>query len=401
MTDVKNNNHTASSLFTPVELGAIQLGHRVVMAPLTRSRAEQPSEVPGPIMLEYYGQRASSGGLIISEATPISTTARGWFGAPGIYNEAQVISWRKIVDAVHARGGKMILQLWHTGRSSHVSMTGGPAPVSASVNPGYWQDQSHLVSTRTGWAQPSPHRALEISEIPQIIEDYRAAAVRAKAAGFDGVELHGANGYLLDQFLQDNSNHRTDAYGGSIENRARLLLEAVEAVASVFGGNRTAVRIAPGGSWNDMADSNPTALFTYVAEQLNPFGLAYLHIVEPRIKGNIEIADGQAPVASQQLRKNLYGQDRRCRRISSGHGRGDRRERRCRCGGVRAVLRFQPRSARTDQDRREAESVRPRHVLHIRCTRLHGLSVASISHARAGSPCHVRADAVQSVVVAI
>jgi N-ethylmaleimide reductase len=294
-------------LFTPIEIGPIQLKHRVVMAPLTRSRSEQPGDVPGKLMLEYYTQRASDGGLIISEATTISITGRGWFGAPGLYSDEQVEGWSKIVEAVHAKGGRIFAQLWHTGRSSHVQTTGGAAPVSASVNPSYWQDASHLVSAPSGWVQPSPHRALDISEIPGVIEDYRKAAARAKAAGFDGVEIHSGNGYLLDQFLQDGSNQRTDSYGGSIENRSRLLLEVVEAVASVWGGERVAVRIAPGGSWNGMSDSNPTALFTYVAEQLNRFGLAYLHIIEPRVKGNVVIAEGQAPIAAEQLRKIFKG----------------------------------------------------------------------------------------------
>ena len=186
-------------------------------------------------------------------------------------------------------------------------MNGGVPPVTASVNPGYWQDKSHLVSTPSGWTQPSPHRALETDEIRRIVDDYQAAAKRALAAGFDGVELHGGNGYLLDQFLQDGSNHRTDEYGGPIENRARFLLEVLEVVTSVWGGDRTAVRIAPAGSWNGMSDSDPQALFGYVAEQLNRFGLAYLHIIEPRVKGNVVVAEGQAPVASEWLRKIFKG----------------------------------------------------------------------------------------------
>src|SRR6202012_2035025 len=182
-----------------------------------------------------------------------------------------------------------------------------PTPVSASVNPSYWEDTSHLVSAPSGWVQPSPHRALDISEIPGIIEDYRKAAERAKAAGFDGVELHAANVYIVDQFLQDGSNKRTDAYGGSIENRSRFLLEVMEALVSVWGGDRVGVRIAPNGTWNGMSDSNPQALFAYVAEQLNRFGLAYLHVVEPRVKGNIVTVEGQAPVAAEQLRKIFKG----------------------------------------------------------------------------------------------
>ena len=296
-----------AKLFSSVHLGRIFLAHRVVMAPLTRSRSEQPGDVPGALMREYYQQRASEGGLIISEATTISMTARGWYGAPGLYTDAQVEGWKSIVGAVHDKGGRMVAQLWHTGRSSHVEMNGGVPPVTASVNPGYWQDKSHLVSTPGGWTQPSPHRALEVNEIRRIVDDYQAAARRALAAGFDGIELHGGNGYLLDQFLQDGSNHRTDEYGGSVENRARLLLEVVEAVASVWGGDRTAVRIAPGGSWNGMSDSDPQALFGYVAGQLNRFGLAYLHIIEPRVKGNVVVAEGQAAIASEQLHQVFKG----------------------------------------------------------------------------------------------
>jgi N-ethylmaleimide reductase len=294
-------------LFTPVQIGAINLKHRVVMAPLTRSRSEQPGDIPGPLMAEYYTQRASDGGFIISEATSISITGRGWYGAPGMYSDQQVAGWKKITDAIHARGAHIFSQLWHTGRSSNVETTGGAQPVSASVNSAYWNDSSHLVSAPGGWVLPSPHRALDIAEIPGIIEDYRKAAERAKAAGFDGVELHGANGYLLDQFLQDGSNKRTDAYGGSIENRSRFLLEVVQALVSVWGGDRVAVRIGPGGTWNAMSDSNPTALFNYVAEKLNDFGLAYLHVIEPRVKGNVVLVEGQAPVAAEQLRKVFKG----------------------------------------------------------------------------------------------
>ena len=293
-------------LFTPVALGAVQLKHRIVMAPLTRSRSEQPDSIPGDLMVEHYRQRASDGGLIIGEATSISAAGRGWYGAPGLFNDQQVEGWKRVTDAVHAKGGKMFAQLWHTGRSSHVDVS-GVMPVSASVNEAYWQNPSHLVSTPGGWAQPSPHRALELSEIPGIVETYRQAAEHAKAAGFDGVELHAANGYLVAQFLDDNSNKRTDDYGGSIENRSRFLLEVVEAMVSVWGGNRVAVRIAPGGTWNDMADSNPTALYQHVVSKLNAFGLAYLHVVEPRVKGNVTTEKTQGPVASEQLRRIFQG----------------------------------------------------------------------------------------------
>jgi len=297
----------AGKLFSPIHIGPLALTHRVVMAPLTRSRSGQPGDIPGKLMLEYYTQRASGGGLIISEGTTISITSRGWFGAPGLYSDEQVAGWKKITRAVHAKGGRMFSQLWHTGRSSHVDMTDGATPVAPSVVPSYWLDSTPSISTSNGWAKPSPHRALDMAEIPGVVEDYRKAAERAKAAGFDGVELHAANGYLPDEFLQDGSNKRTDAYGGSVENRARFLLEVVGALASVWGGNRVAVRIGPSGRWNSMSDSNPTVLFDYVAEQLNQFGLAYLHIIEPRIKGNVLIAEGQAPVATARLRGIFKG----------------------------------------------------------------------------------------------
>jgi N-ethylmaleimide reductase len=296
-----------SMLFSSIDVGPMVLSHRVVMAPLTRSRSEQPGDVPGDLMREYYTQRASNGGLVISEATTISISARGWLGAPGLYSDPQVEGWKKITTAVHAKGGHMFSQLWHTGRSSHVEMTGGVAPASASVNPGYWRDASHLTSTPSGWVTPSPHRALKIPEIKAIVEDYRNAARRAMAAGFDGVELHAANGYLPDQFLQDGSNKRTDSYGGSIQNRSRFLLEIVDALVSVWGGDRVAARIGPSGTWNGMSDSNPQALFSHVALELNQFGLAYLHVIEPRVKGSVVIAEGEAPIAAHQFRKIFKG----------------------------------------------------------------------------------------------
>jgi N-ethylmaleimide reductase len=299
--------YTDRKLFSPVQVGPLRLLHRVVMAPLTRSRSEQLGDIPSDLMLEYYTQRASEGGLIISEATAVSITGRGWFGAPGMYSDEQVAGWKKITAAIHAKGSRMFSQLWHTGRSSHVEMTDGATPVAPSVVSHYWLDSTPSVSTPSGWAKPSPHRALDIKEIPGIVEGYRKAAERAKAAGFDGVELHAANGYLPDQFLQDGSNKRTDAYGGSIENRSRFLLEVVEAMVSAWGGDRVAVRIAPGGTWNSMSDSNPAALFNYLTEQLNRFGLAYLHIIEPRIKGNVLAAEAQAPLATAQLRKIFKG----------------------------------------------------------------------------------------------
>lgn len=292
-----------AKLFSPLQIGATSLKHRVVMAPLTRSRSVQPGDVPGPLMKAYYGQRASDGGLIISEATTISLSGRGWHGAPGLYSDEQVAGWRGIVDLVHAKGGKMFTQLWHTGRASHISTTGGAAPVSASDG----TFEGGLVSTPAGWLAPSIARALEPSEIAGIIADYRKAAERAKSAGFDGVELHGANGYLIDQFLQDGSNHRTDQYGGSIPNRARLLFEVMNALVAVWGADRVSVRIGPGGTFNGMGDSNSDALFDYVAAELNRYGLAYLHVIEPRVKGNVVIREGEGAIAAERLRKIFTG----------------------------------------------------------------------------------------------
>jgi N-ethylmaleimide reductase len=294
-------------LFKPVEFGRLQLKHRVVMAPLTRSRSIQPDSIPGELMAEYYAQRASDGGLIISEATSISLKGSGWLGAPGLFRDEQAAGWKRVLSGVHARGGKMFAQLWHTGRSSHVSLTGGESPASASVDPSYWQHPSHLVSIVGGWVQPSPHRAFTVPEIGALVEDYRRAAERAMDAGFDGVELHAANGYLIDQFLQDGSNKRADEYGGSIENRSRLLMEVVAALIAVWGDNRVAVRIGPNGTFNGMSDRDPQALFNYVAQELNQFVLAYLHIIEPRVKGSETVHGLQGPIVTERIRKIFRG----------------------------------------------------------------------------------------------
>jgi N-ethylmaleimide reductase len=294
-------------LFTPVQIGPITLKHRVVMPPMSRLRAQWPSGIPSDLQREYYSQRASDGGLILTEATAVSTSGRGYRGAPGLYSDEQVTGWKRITDAVHAQGGYMFAQLWHAGRTTHIAVT-GEQPVTASVDPSYWENPSFVfVVTPNGFSQPSPHRALETAEIAGIIEQYRAAAVNAKRAGFDGVEVMAASGHLVDQFLQDNSNQRTDRYGGSIENRTRLLVEIVEALSGVWGANRVGVRIAPSGTFNGMADSNPRTLFRYIAERLNDFGLAYLHVIEPRIKGGELIIEGQGPVAAQELSKIFHG----------------------------------------------------------------------------------------------
>ena len=294
------------ALFSPTTLGSLKLKHRVIMAPLTRSRSIQPDSVPGDLMREYYEQRASDGGLIISEATNISLTSRGWLGAPGLYSDQQVKGWKEVVSAVHAKGGHMFAQLWHTGRSSHIAMTGGATPVSASVDPTYCLNPNHLVSIPGGWVQPSPHRALSIEGIAAIAQDYGEAAKRAMDAGFDGVELHAANGYLVDQFLQDGSNKRVDEYGGSLENRTRLLSEIVRVLSSVWGADRVAVRVGPYGIWNGMSDSNPDALFAHVAQELDQFGLAYLHLIEPRVSGSDDVKTS-GPLAAERLRPYYKG----------------------------------------------------------------------------------------------
>ena len=291
-----------AKLFSPIQIGAIPLTHRVVMAPLTRQRSSQPGDIPNDLMLEYYSQRASAGGLIITEATTISVTGRGYLGAPGIYSDEQVAGWKKIVDAVHAREGKILLQLWHVGRVSHVDMTGGEAPIGPTA-----MSFEGVAFTKNGWVSVSPNRALKIEEVPALLESYRAGATRAQAAGFDGVEIHSANGYLLDQFLQDGSNQRTDEYGGSIENRTRLLLEATETVVSVCGADRVGVRLSPSTKFNAMSDSHPDALFRQVGTQLNRFGLAYVHLIEPRIKGNVALEEGLPPVAAAQMRQVFNG----------------------------------------------------------------------------------------------
>ncbi len=322
----------ANILFSPETIGGLTLAHRVVMAPLTRSRSIQPDSVPGDLMRKYYEERASQGGLIISEATNISLTSRGWLGAPGLYTDAQVEGWKKITAAVRIRGGHMIAQLWHTGRSSHTAMTGGAIPVSASVNPHYWQHPSHLVSIPGGWVQPSPHRALTVQEIAGIVQDYRRSAERAMDAGFEGVELHAANGYLVDQFLQNGSNQRADEYGGSIENRTRFLSEIVSALISVWGPDRVAVRLAPGGTWNGISDSDPKALFSYVASHLNQCRLSYLSLIEPRIAGSYLVRPDQGPVGAEWLRPIFKG-----KLISAGGFEPETAEAAVKAGTVDAV----------------------------------------------------------------
>ena len=308
----------ALDLFSPVKLGGIALKNRMVMAPLTRNRAGADG-VPQAMNVTYYVQRASAG-LIISEATPISAMAHGYPALPGIYTDEQVAGWKKVTDAVHAEGGKIVLQLWHVGRISHPSLLPNDAqPVAPSaITP---NGKAFTYQGLVDYVQP---RALDVSELPGIVADYVHATKSAISAGFDGVEIHAANGYLLDQFLRDGTNKREDNYGGNIENRTRLLLEVTKAVVAVAGADKVGIRISPVNPFNDMKDSNPQALFNYVVDVLNQFNLAYLHVVEGGIHGG-GIAD---PFDFSALRKHCqspyianlaYDKARGNAAIASGH----------------------------------------------------------------------------------
>ncbi len=276
----KLKTRSPRALFEPADAGALKLANRIVMAPLTRNRAG-PGLVPGPLAVEYYAQRASAG-LIVAEATQISAQAQGYAGTPGCYTDEQVEGWKKVTAAVHAKGGTIVVQLWHTGRVSHTSFQkDGQAPVGPSAI----QANTITFLAGQGFVDVSMPRALHLDEVPGIIDDFRNASTRAIEAGFDGVELHGAHGYLLDAFLRDGTNHRTDSYGGSIENRTRLLLEVTDACAEAIGPDRLGVRISPVSTAGDSHDSHPQALFTHVVERLSLLGLAYLHVVEGETGG--------------------------------------------------------------------------------------------------------------------
>ncbi len=267
-------SHT-NSLLSPFDLHGLPLKTRVVLAPLTRARAGQ-ERLPNALMAEYYAQRASAG-LIITEATVVSRQGIGWLNSPGIYSDEQATAWRMVVEAVHAKGTPVFLQLWHCGRASHSSFhekEGLPVAPSAVKHSG---DYLHTPIGKQSYETP---RALETDEVSAIVEDYRHAAVRAKSAGFDGVEIHSANGYLIDEFLQSKTNHRTDRYGGGVENRYRFLDEIVRAAVSVWPSNRVGVHLSPNGNFNDMGSPDFRETFLYVATQLNQHGLAYLHVVD-------------------------------------------------------------------------------------------------------------------------
>lgn len=289
------------NLFSPLAIGPYTLSHRVVMAPLTRMRASRPANAAQPINAEYYAQRATPGGLIIAEASQISPSAQGAPATPGIHSQEQIDGWRLVTDAVHAKGGLIFLQLWHMGRLSHPSFQpDGGLPVAPSA-----VRAEGMGRTATGEVVPfvTP-RAIGHDEIPGLIADYRKAAENALAAGFDGVELHGANGYLLEQFLQSRTNQRTDDYGGSIPNRARLLLEVTQAAIDVWGPGKVGVRLSPFGVANDSGEAEPMPLYSYVVEQMKPLGLAYLHFIEPRASGagQREVDHKNVPSAAELFR---------------------------------------------------------------------------------------------------
>lgn len=290
--------HSDTLLFSPTRLGDIAVANRIAMAPLTRNRA-QPDRTPSPLAVTYYAQRASAG-LIIAEATQISPLGQGYLDTPGIYSQAQVEAWKPVTAAVHERDGRIVLQLWHVGRISHTSLLPqGEVPVAPSAIRAQGK-----TFTAQGFEDVSSPRALALDEIPALIDDYRVAARNAIAAGFDGVEVHAANGYLIDQFLRDGSNHRADAYGGSIENRTRLLFEVVSAVAAEIGAGRTGVRLSPVSPVNDAHDSNPQPLFDLAVQRLDSIdGLAFIHVIEGATGG----ARDPVPFDHAQLRALFRG----------------------------------------------------------------------------------------------
>jgi len=296
-----NDSDIASSdLFQAVQLGPLLLPNRIIMAPLTRSRAGK-GDTQGPMNAEYYAQRATAG-LIISEATQISQQGKGYAYTPGIYTEAQIAGWKLATDAVHAKDGRIFAQIWHVGRISHPDLQiDHQLPVAPSaIKP------EGLAFTESGFKPFVAPRALEIDEIPGIVAQYTHAAECAKRAGFDGIEIHAANGYLLDQFMRDKTNKRTDRYGGNLENRARLMLEVIEAVITVWDSNRVGIRLSPVSPANDIADSNPIVTFSYVVEQLNRFNLAYLHCIEGVTGGARTIPNDFSFAKLRKLFNSLY-----------------------------------------------------------------------------------------------
>ena len=292
-----------STLFDPCQAGSLHLATRIVMAPLTRNRA--PGALANARMAAYYRQRAkpaTGAGLIITEATAISHQGQGYADVPGIWSAEQIAAWKQVTDAVHAEGGRIVMQLWHVGRVSHTSLQpGGAAPVAPSAITAKTKTVL-LVDGQAQFTDTSAPRALEASELPGIVQDYRRAAANAIAAGFDGVEVHAANGYLIDQFLRSGSNQRSDAYGGSVDNRARFLGEVMQAVVAEIGGGRTGIRLSPVTPANDASDDAPQPLFEHVVRQLAPLGLAYVHVIEGSTGGPRDHQQGPAPFDYTALR---------------------------------------------------------------------------------------------------
>lgn len=293
-----------AKLFQPTRIGDIALKNHIVMAPLTRNRS--PGAIPNDLNVEYYRQRATAG-LIITEATAITHQGQGYANVPGLYSKEALDGWKRVTDAVHAEGGKIIVQMWHVGRISHTELQpNGGKPVSSTNR--IAKAKTYLVNAdgTGGFTDTSEPRALEASEIPGIIEDYRKAARAAIDAGFDGVEIHGANGYLLDQFMRDGVNDRTDEYGGSIENRTRFTFQVVEAVTREIGARRTAIRISPVTPSGESYDSNPQALFTYVVERLARYDLAYIHVIEGQTGGERDYRQGDNPSFDYKALRAAY-----------------------------------------------------------------------------------------------
>jgi len=290
-------------LFRPYTLGDLHLPNRVIMAPLTRSRAKQPGDIPWELNATYYAQRANAG-LIIAEATQVSPQGKGYAFTPGIHSDDQVEGWRKVTAAVHHGGGRIFLQLWHVGRISRSELQpNGEKPVAPSaIKP---EGAQTFIDEKSGMVDILEPRALTSDEIPGIVEQFRRAAVNAKHAGFDGVEIHGANGYLLDQFIRSKTNLRSDSYGGSIENRIRFPLMVVDAVVGVWGGQRTGIRLSPTGTFNDMHDDDPVATFGTLASHLNDSGIAYIEVVEDSFQGNE--AEGRPESIINAIRSGFTG----------------------------------------------------------------------------------------------
>jgi N-ethylmaleimide reductase len=306
-------------LFEPARIGDIEVANRVVMAPLTRSRADEAAgDIPGsPMNVEYYRQR-SNAGLIISEGTQVSPVGKGYMATPGIYSDAQVEGWKPITQAVHEAGSKIVAQIWHVGRVTHPNLTGGAQPIAPSA-----VAAKVVAYTHAGKVDAPEPRALGLDEIKEIVAEYRRGAANAIRAGFDGIELHGANGYLIDQFLRDGANKRTDEYGGSIENRARFALEVVDAVVAEIGAGRVGIRLSPVTPANDLADSNPQAVFGYLIEELNKRGIAFIHFVEgatggPRDIPGFDFAWARQAFKGTYIANNGYTREMAIEAVESG-----------------------------------------------------------------------------------